>query len=243
MLGLTRRRLLLALGAVVLLGASGRALHALARSKTVQVFGRLVHRVETPERVVALTFDDGPTDEYAGELIAALASRRVRATFFVVGAEVARAPEAARRLVEAGHELGNHTYNHPRMVLRSQASIRQEIERTDERIRAAGQDGRIYFRPPFGYKLFGLPWFLRQTGRTSVTWDVEPDSFPKVAATAEGIAAHVAERVRPGSIVILHVWYRSRATSRAAVPLIIDRLHADGYRFVTVGELVDAPSH
>jgi peptidoglycan-N-acetylglucosamine deacetylase len=235
---MTPRRLFLAFGFVALVAASARGLHALARSKTVQVFGRLVHRVETPQRVVALTFDDGPTEEYAGELLSVLASRRVRATFFVIGSDVARAPEAARRLVEAGHELGNHTYTHPHMVLRSQATIRQEIESTDSLIRAAGQPGRIYFRPPFGYKLFGLPWYLRQTGRTSVTWDVEPDSFPKVAATPEGIAGHVAERVRPGSIVLLHVWYRNRATSRAAVPLIVDRLHADGYRFVTVGELL-----
>jgi peptidoglycan/xylan/chitin deacetylase (PgdA/CDA1 family) len=71
---------------------------------------------------------------------------------------------------------------------------------------------------------------------------VAPDSYPEVAATAEGIASHVAERVRPGSIVLLHVWYASRATSRAAVPLVIDRLPADGYRFVTVRELLGRAS-
>jgi peptidoglycan/xylan/chitin deacetylase (PgdA/CDA1 family) len=70
---------------------------------------------------------------------------------------------------------------------------------------------------------------------------VAPDSYPEVAATAEGIASHVAERVRPGSIVLLHVWYASRATSRA-VPLVIDRLPADGYRFVTVRELLGRAS-
>ena len=75
-------------------------------------------------------------------------------------------------------------------------------------------------------------------GRTSVTWDAEPDSYPEVAASAEGIVSHVLARVRPGSIVLLHPWYRSRATSLAAVPLLIDSLHARGYRVTTVGELL-----
>ena len=240
--GSPRRLWSFAGAAVLLLAAALYGLDQLARSRTVQVFGRLVPRVDTPERVVALTFDDGPTGEVVGEVIDALASRRVRATFFVIGADVAAAPEATRRLVAAGHELGNHSYTHTRMALKSQAFLRGEVERTDGLIRAAGHAGEIYFRPPFGRKLVGLPWHLWRTGRTSVTWDVEPDSYPEVAATAEGIATHVAERVRPGSIVLLHVWYPSRATSRAAVPLVIDRLHADGYRFVTVGELLGGAS-
>lgn len=230
-------------GAVVLvLAAAVYGLDRLARSRTVQLFGRLVSRVDTPERVVALTFDDGPTPEFAGEIMEVLASRRVRATFFVIGGDVAAAPEVARRLVAAGHDLGNHSYTHTRMALKSQAFLRGEVERTDAVIRAARHAGEIYFRPPFGRKLVGLPWYLWRTGRTTVTWDVEPDSYPEVAATAEGIASHVAQRVRPGSIVLLHVWYASRATSRAAVPLVIDRLQADGYRFVTVGELLGGAS-
>ena len=71
-----------------------------------------------------------------------------------------------------------------------------------------------------------------------MTWDVEPDSYRDVAASAPGIASHVVERVRPGSVVLLHVWHGTRQTSRAAVPMIIDALQAKGYRFVTVSELV-----
>ena len=236
-----RRALVAAAAAGIFLLASAAGLLRLARSETFQLFGRLVSRVDMPHRVVALTFDDGPTEAFVSEIVDVLASRRVRATFFVIGAHVAEAPDAARRLVAAGHELGNHTYSHPRMVLKSQSFIHSEVERTDDLVRAAGARGEIYFRPPFGWKLVGLPWYLERTGRTTVTWDVEPDSYPQVAATAEGIASHVVERVRPGSIILLHVWYSSRATSRAAVPLIVDRLHAKGYRFVTVGELLRIP--
>src|SRR5437899_2186474 len=113
-------------------------LRELARSRTLQVFGRLVARVDASERVVALTFDDGPTAARVDEIIRVLAAHRVRATFFVTGAELAAVPEAGRRLVSAGHELGNHTYSHQRMVLKSPGFVRQEVERTDDLIRASG---------------------------------------------------------------------------------------------------------
>lgn len=213
-------------------------LYLLARSRTIQLFGKLVARVDTSRRVVALTFDDGPNSQMVDEVIAALAVRRVRATFFVVGSQLAQSPEAGRRLVAAGHELANHSYTHEHMVLKSPSFIRDEVERTDAVIRSAGEHGTIYFRPPFSWKLVGLPWYLWRTGRTSVTWDVEPDSDPKVAATAEGLAAFAAARVRPGSIVLLHVWDPARVTSRAAVPILIEKLQKEGYRFVTVSELL-----
>ncbi len=226
--------------AILLVGVAG--LRQLARARSVQLFGSLVDRVETAERRVALTFDDGPTDALADSLIGILEARHVRATFFVTGAELADAADAGRRLVAAGHELGNHTYTHSRMVLRSPAFVRSEIERTDSLIGAVGHVGAIHFRPPFGYKLFALPWYLRRTGRTTVMWDVEPDSYPEVARTSDGIVRHVLERVRPGSIVLLHVWYPSRATSLAAVGPMIDSLRVRGYEVGPVRDLL-TPNH
>jgi len=219
------RRLGLGLAILVL---GGLGLGRLARSRTYQVVGRLVSRVETTERVVALTFDDGPSPEHLAEVLGALESRGVKATFFVIGAELAASPEAGRRLVAAGHELG---------------FIRREVESTDELIRAAGFRGPIHFRPPYCWKLFALPWFLWRTGRTSVTWDLEPDSLPGVAATANEIVADVRRNVRPGSIILLHVWYPSGAASRAAIPAMIDALRADGYCFSTVDELLTRATH
>ena len=210
----------------------------LARSRSYQLFGRIVPRVETQERVVALSFDDGPNSQYIGELLDVLAARGVHATFFVIGGELAAAPEAARSLVAGGHELGNHTWSHDRMVLKSYDFYRKELEDTDALIKAAGQTGEIYFRPPYCYKLAGLPWYLSRHNRTTITWDIEPDSFDDVAATPRGILTHVVERVRPGSIILLHVWYKGRQTSREAVPLIIDALQTEGYSFATVGELL-----
>jgi len=234
----TRRRLTAIAIALAGVTLALVGLRHLARSRTVQLFGTLVSRVDTRDSVVALTFDDGPVAALGDSIVGLLATRGARATFFVTGRELQAAPKVGRALVAAGHELGNHTWSHERMVLRSPAFVRREVERTDAIIRATGHAGPIRFRAPYGFKLVALPYFLWRTGRTSITWDIEPDSHADVAASAHGIVAHVLARVRPGSIILLHPWYRSRATSLAAVPALVDSLHARGYRVVTVGELL-----
>lgn len=235
----TRRRVLAIVAAtLVVVVALAAALRSLARSRTVQLFAAPVSRVTTTESAVALTFDDGPTAERVDTLVALLRSRGVWATFFLIGAEVADAPGAARALVDAGHELGNHSYTHSRLILRRPRTLRSEIVRTDTLLRAAGAREPIFFRPPYGYKLVGLPYVLWRMGRTTVTWDIEPESYPEVAATADGIVAHVLARVRPGSIILLHPWYPSRATTFDALPVLIDSLQARGYRVTTVGDLL-----
>ncbi|HEV2861506.1 MAG TPA: polysaccharide deacetylase family protein [Pyrinomonadaceae bacterium] len=209
-------------------------------SRTFQFFGRLVPRVNTSRKVVALTFDDGPAPGATDQIISALGGARVRATFFVTGAELERNMDEGRKLVAAGHELGNHSYSHRRMLFVTPSRVRQEVERTDELIRQAGYAGEITFRPPYGKKLFALPYYLSRTGRATVTWDVEPDSYPEVAADSDKIAEHVLTKARPGSIIILHVMYPSRAESLEAVPKIIEGLRARGYDFMTVTELLAA---
>ncbi len=209
-----------------------------AQSRSKQLFGAIVERVETSEMRVALTFDDGPTEELVDSIIRVLDERQAKATFFVTGQHLEETPKAGQRLVSAGHELGNHSYSHERMVFRSQRFIRGEIERADSLIKSAGQRDPIYFRPPFGAKLITLPWYLAKTDRITIMCDVEPDSYPEVAGTADGIVKHVLERVRPGSIILLHIWYQSRATSLAAVGPLVDSLQARGYAVGTVGELM-----
>lgn len=236
----SRVLLLLATPAVLLLVLL--SVRHLARARAFQLFGVIVAEVPTQERVVALTFDDGPRDGLVDSLIAALQARGARATFFVTGRELAESPRAGEKLVAAGHELGNHTYSHRRMVLVSRSRIREEVERTDSLLRASGQRGPIRFRPPYGYKLVGLPRYLASTGRTTVTWSIEPDSYPEVANTPEGIVRHTLERVRPGSIILLHPWYDSRRTSREAIGPLVDSLQARGFRVETVGALLAAAS-
>jgi peptidoglycan-N-acetylglucosamine deacetylase len=229
-----RKVLLLSLlgGALVLGGLV--AAWRLSGSRSTQLFGELVTSVPTADSVVALTFDDGPVPPYTDTVLALLRREDVRATFFVTGGSVARSPDLARRIHEEGHELGNHSYSHRRMVLMSSNTVREEVEMTDSLIRAAGVTGPIHFRPPYGKRLVILPWYLSRTDRATVLWSLEPDSW---FDQHTDMVRHVSDNVQPGSIILLHVEISSRAEERAALPLMIRDLKQRGYRFVTVSEL------
>jgi peptidoglycan/xylan/chitin deacetylase (PgdA/CDA1 family) len=233
-----QRALSLSVTIAILAAGLVAGVRGLARSRTVQLFTAPASRVAIAEPVVALTFDDGPAPERLDTLLSMLRARDVHATFFLIGASIASAPLAARTLAENGHELGNHTYTHGHMVLHGVATYRHEVERTDSLLRDAGARGPIYFRPPYGYKLVGLPYALWRMGRTTVTWDIEPESYPHDTNTPAKLVRHVLDRVRPGSIILLHPWYASGANTRAAIPVLIDSLRARGYRVTTVGELI-----
>ena len=211
-----------------------------SRARNFQFFGDLVPRVGMEEKMVALTFDDAPASR-TREVLDILRDKGVRGTFFMIGSLLEKDPGAGKDIYEAGHELGNHSYSHTRMVLKRYAFIRSEVERTDELIRRTGYSGEIHFRPPFGKKFLGLPWYLASTERTTVMWDVEPESFADVAGDAVLIEEHVLANARPGSIVLLHGMCDSEscAETRKALPRIIDRLREEGYGFVTVSELME----
>ena len=222
----------------VVLSAALYGLWQLSSARSFQLFGELVQRVETDDKVVALTFDDGPSKRFTDEVLEILAAEQVTATFFVTGKEAEQNPDEVRQLYQAGHQLGNHSFSHPRMLFMSQATIASELERTDAAIRAAGYQGDILFRPPYGKKLLMLPRYLAKHNRTTIMWDLEPETDPKLAKNAQAMADYVINNARPGSIVLLHVMYQSRQTSREALPLILKGLKQQGYRFVTVNELL-----
>jgi peptidoglycan/xylan/chitin deacetylase (PgdA/CDA1 family) len=237
--GLARARwgrvLRVAVVGVVCLVAVTYACFRISRARGMMLMGEIVARASTTDSVVALTFDDGPAPAYTDSILAVLQREQVRATFFVIGAELQRNPELGRRIVAAGHVLGNHTWSHPRMVGMPFAEVRRQVDDTDRQIRLAGQRGPIYFRAPYSHKFVLLPWHLHRTGRTNVSWDVEPETYE---TEADGIVRHTLERVRPGSIILLHPWFRTRGATREALPDIIRGLRARGYTLVTVPELL-----
>lgn len=216
------------------------ALYQLANSRQIQLFGNIVSKVETNQKVVALTLDDGPSVQYTEPVLQILDAHNVNATFFVVGQETQRFIEQARQIVQHGHELGNHSYTHPRMVFKSLSTIRQEIEKTDQVIRQAGYQGDIHFRAPYTKKLFVLPWYLNQTNRLNISWSLGPDSrvTKDVRKDAESMAQYVLDNIQPGSIILLHTMYESGEASRQALPLIIRGLQQQGYEFLTISELL-----
>jgi len=234
------KKLLLAAILVILVAVTGAWLAwQYSRSTTIQWAGEIVARVGTDEKVVALTFDDGPMPGYTQRVLEILEHEDVRATFFLVGEAIAAHPVEAALIAEAGHEIGNHSYTHPQMLLKSYDFVASELQRTDALIRAAGHGGPIHFRPPYGKKLFSLPRYLDDHGIVSITWDVAPESYGEGPRSRDDLVRNVLDAVRPGSIVLLHVMFRSRAESMAAVPGIIHGLREGGYRFVTVSEMLE----
>ncbi len=215
------------------------ALYYVSRSRTFQFFGTIVSRVEVDNRVVALTFDDGPAAN-TDSILHILRRYNVPATFFLTGSEVAADMDATRRIVREGHTVGDHTFSHQRMLFKTQRFISSEITTTDSLLRACGYQKTIYFRPPYCKKLFGLPWYLSRTGRVTVTWDVEPDSKH---SDPTSILSDVQASVRPGSIILLHAMYPNRSASLAALPGIIEWLQASGYTLVPLDQLLYLDKH
>jgi peptidoglycan/xylan/chitin deacetylase (PgdA/CDA1 family) len=210
----------------------------LANARTFRFFGDLVARVDTDRAVVALTFDDGPTNDYTQPVLDILKAHDVRATFFLTGRETAENPQEAKAIADAGHEVGNHSWSHNRLILVGPTTVREEIESTDAAIRTTGYQGELHFRPPYGKKLLTLPWYLAQNDRTTIMWDVEPEAESMAAADPQAMADYVIANATNGSIIIMHVMYESRETSRQALPALINGLRARGLEFVTVSELL-----
>jgi peptidoglycan/xylan/chitin deacetylase (PgdA/CDA1 family) len=227
------------LGAIVA-GVLLVVLYEAMNSRTFQAFGKPITKVPCLGKYVALTLDDGPTPDGADVLISLLARHHARATFLLIGANLERFPEAGARIAKAGHEIGNHSYSHSRMIFRSQDFIRREVERTDRAIRATGYSGEILFRPPYGKKLLGLPWYLSNTGRTTLMWSIEPESTSGVEQTPEGLATHVAAVVKPGDILLMHAMADPTGLKQQALSLVLERLDALGYRVVGASELMRA---
>jgi len=210
----------------------------ISNSRSFQFAGELITDFQLSDSLIALTFDDGPSSKYTDEILSILDHYNVKATFFVTGKEAEEFPNEARKIVEDGHQLGTHSYSHSKMIFKSVGFIKNELDRTDQAIRDAGYEGKIYFRAPYCKKLILLPWILNRRKQVSITWDIEPESYAELRSNAYNIATHITEQVHPGSILLLHVMYHQREESRKSLPIFIAELQKKGYRFVTVDELV-----
>ena len=222
-----------AIGLLVVVAAT---LWEVSKARCFTLTGDVVCRVETDRPMVALTFDDGPTARGVDWVLPALEAQGVRATFFLTGAESEAAPQLVRRLAAGGHEIGNHSFSHQRMMWPFSGGYDEEISRAGAAISSAGAPAPRFFRPPYGKKLFALPRAVERQGLTMVTWDVED---PLDAADGRAYADAVLSDVRPGSIILMHVMYPANRTARDALPLVLEGLRSRGYRVVPVGELID----
>jgi peptidoglycan/xylan/chitin deacetylase (PgdA/CDA1 family) len=206
-----------------------------------QMFGKTVTRVPLQQKIVALTYDDGPNPPYTNEIVDYLHAQHVVATFFVVGRAVQAYPAVVRLEVADGNALGNHSWDHAHLVLESSKHIARELALTDAAIaKATGVHTRL-FRPPFGARDYAVIDVARRMGYQVIMWSVPlPRDWQN--PPPQVIRDRVLPYVRDGSIIVLHDGNRGRAGNRAAsvaaTKLIVQALRAQGYRFVTVPELI-----
>jgi peptidoglycan/xylan/chitin deacetylase (PgdA/CDA1 family) len=189
----------------------------------------LVRNGPRDRRVVALTFDDGPSS-YTPGFLAVLHRERVRGTFFEIGQEVAGRAKTMRRILSEGSEIGNHTMHH------GSYPGYADLAATDARIRAATHFEPCLFRPPGGGVDSAVVAAAGEAGLKTVLWDVDPVDWSLPGTSA--IYSRVVGAARPGSIILMHDGGGNRGETLAALPAIIEALRSRGYRFATVSELL-----
>ena len=185
---------------------------------------------------IALTFDDGPA-RGTPRFLELLDELDVPATFFVCGKNVQRRPLVARSIVEAGHSIGNHTYSHPMLPLRSPAQARHELAQTQSAISEATGVRPVLFRPPYGLRCPALRRLLPELGLACVHWTVMGNDWKWDTGR---IASHVLRRTGDGAIICLHDGCGTepdpdRSQTLGAVRRVVPALRNRGLRFVPLG--------
>ena len=196
---------------------------------------------------IALTFDDGPNPPYTDQILALLAEYQAKATFFVVGDNVARYPHLAQRMIAEGHAIGNHTTNHRDLTGLTSAQVARELWLAERQIYAAtGQRPRI-FRPPYGTLSTKIAGELAQWGFLNVLWSTSGKDWRE--RQSDQIAERVANSTEPGAIVLLHdgdgATGGDRSQTVAALAILLPLFSTLGYEFVTVPTLlgIEAERH
>jgi len=224
----------LGVGAVLLGGAAHGAFY-----RNSPIFGVPISRLATKDRAVALTFDDGPNPDATPLVLDALALRGVKATFFMLGRHAERWPDLVKRVADEGHSIGNHGYFHRKLHFKSPSYVRRDLELGTSAIERASRVRPSLFRAPHGFRSPWVTAIARSLGQRTVGWSlgVWDSDRPGV----EAIAMRTVEGARPGSILLLHDGdgydpSGDRVPTARAVPVIVDRLLAQDYRF----DLLDA---
>ena len=204
------------------------------------ISNRVIWSVDTDEKVVAFTFDDGPDETFTPQLLDILAQKELRATFFVIGKHVEKYPEIVNRIHAEGHELGNHSFSHPFLPLYTKSYIKLQLESTSVLIEETVGAKPAFFRPPMGLFTPSMLNAVAEGGMTTVVGDVYPRDPYKPGV--DKIVERVLRRIEPGAIIILHdsgTWGKiDRSQTIEAVAILIDQLRDLGYRFLTISELM-----
>jgi peptidoglycan/xylan/chitin deacetylase (PgdA/CDA1 family) len=206
-------------------------------------FGKNMVRLNTDQRIVALTYDDGPNPPYTERLLDVLAKHNVKATFFMIGNRIEKYPETVRRVIAEGHEVGNHTYSHPLLGFLPPRYVQRQIERTDALLRQFGIDGKAVFRAPVLTRFLPVAYVLAKQDRIHIScnvwsWDWTTQNPDKITKT---VVKKTLSSTGAGSIIVLHDGKAenqkaNRSGTIEATDRIITALKQDGYQFVRLSD-------
>lgn len=228
---------------LVLLAVLGGAVY-LAFSPSAQTYGKvLTGGPKNGEKVIALTFDDGPNEPYTSDVLKVLGDNGIKATFFVIGENAEAYPETIKEIVRDGHIVGNHTYSHSyELPFEGIAGVEKDIERTEKVIFGLTGLRTDLFRPPHGLR---TPWFVKDLNKLHyrvITWTDMTNDY-NLNTPADEIVRRIIGKAQPGGIIDLHdgkgvIHGIDRSNTVHALPVIIAKLKDQGYRFVTLPELL-----
>jgi peptidoglycan/xylan/chitin deacetylase (PgdA/CDA1 family) len=183
---------------------------------------------------VAMTFDDGPHPKLTPKLLDLLKERGIKATFFVIGKCVAENPDIAKRIVDEGHEIANHSWSHPQLTKLSPPAFAAEIAQTNDAIEKATGIRPVVMRPPYGAINPTLTKRLNEEyGLSVIIWSVDPLDWK--IRKSDHVSSHIIKNAAPGAIILAHDIHASTVD---AMPATLDALQSKGYKFATVSELI-----
>lgn len=190
------------------------------------LYSNAVWRIGDEEKIVYLTFDDGPVPEITPWVLDLLKSKSIKATFFCVGENVLKYPSIYTRIIEEGHSVGNHTYNHWQGFYKNNKSYFSNIEKASQLI-----DSDL-FRPPHG--MLKLSQYQHLKGRYKIImWDLLTGDYNQ-KLSAEKVIANACDFARSGSVITFHDSIKAANNLKEALPKIIDWLFENGYSFEAI---------
>lgn len=203
-----------------------------------QHLGKIIWHGSVRTNYIALTFDDGPDIKYTPQILDILKENKVKATFFLVGRKVEKYPEIAKRIVEEGHIVGNHTYSHTNLLLDRKKTVKKEIKRCEDAIVKNCGVVPYLFRPPYGFRTPLVYEVAEEKGYLVVLWSLSSHDW--VSPGKERIINRVLKKSKNGAIILFHDSGGNRQQTVDALPEIIKQLKNKGYNLVGIPEILNS---
>ena len=229
---------------ICLLVVLGAVAFCIFFDEAVIVRKNTIYRVGSAEKLVALTFDDGPSPVWTPKILDELNNAGVKATFFMLGEHVAKYPEVARRVVKEGHDIGNHTYDHHVLIYYTMEELENEITCADNVIKEVTGVTTRYFRPPKAWLTPDEKIKVKQMGYKIILWSLNSKDW--VGFDDKYIVNYILRNIRPGDILLFHDSggaFSSEGGKRKqtvkSIGKLVEKLKEKGYKFVTITQLLE----